>query len=530
MSEPPASTVPPPDGAGHHVRAVARGGVLNLFGSVVYGVANFVLLAVLTRELGAARAGPVIVAIAVFTILSRIAELGASTGLIRTISRARALGRVEEIRPTLLAAVVPVLVLGVVFAVVVWFSAPALAHLFGGPKTEDEIARLLRALAPFLPLSAAYTVLIQGTRGFEVMWPLVWIEKVARACAMPVVVWVAVRAGGSPVQLLYAWVMTTAVASVVAAVLTLWLVRREHSRHPTAPDGPPVDRAGLARAFWVFSLPRALSQSFDVMILWFDTLFVAALVSPEAAGIYAAGTRFLLIGTFAADAIQQATAPKVSTLLAAGRSEDAAEVVQQATAWQAAIVWPTYLGVAAFASVLLSLFGPEFVRAQDALVLLSFGMLVACLGGPATSVILMGGRSRLSMINSAVALGFNVVGNLLLVPRYGITAAGAVWALTLVIASAMPALQSTLRLRISPWSRALVTVVGTSVVTVGVACVGARLLLGDTVAGLVAAIAVGGAGYVALNWRFRRSIYSGALTEGVRRGPRAPVAAAVPRG
>jgi O-antigen/teichoic acid export membrane protein len=525
VTTPPAAA----SDTGHHVRAVARGGALNLFGSVVYGLANFVLLAVLTRELGAARAGPVIVAIAVFTILSRITELGASTGLIRTISRSRALGRVEHILPTLAVAVIPVVVLGIGFALVVWITAPELAHLFGGAKTEDEITRLLRALAPFLPLSAAYTVLIQGSRGFEVMWPLVWIEKVLRACAMPVVVWVAVRAGGGPVELLYAWVMTTAVACGVSVVVMLWLLRREHVLNPPAPDHPRVEPIAIGRAFWSFSLPRALSQSFDVMILWFDTLFVSALVNPEAAGIYAAGTRFLLIGTFATEAIQQATAPKVSALLAADRADAAEEVVQQATAWQAAIVWPTYIGVAAFASVLLTFFGPEFVRAEPALVLLSLGMLVACLGGPATSVILMGGRSRLSLLNSAVALTFNVVGNLVLVPEYGITAAGLVWGLTLVLASAMPAVQSRLRLSITPWSRALATVVLVAMGTVGVACLLARLVLGDTVTGLAVAIVAGGGAYFALNWRFRRSIYSQALTEGVRRGPREPVPATVPR-
>src|SRR5690349_11380130 len=156
----------------------------------------------------------------------------------------------------------------------------------------------------------------------------------------------------------------------------------------------------VVASFWAFSLPRAAGQSFDVAVLWLDTLLVAALIGPTAAGIYAAGTRFLLIGTFTAEAIQQAVAPRVSSLITLGQHDDAHAVITQATSWQAAITWPVYLVVIAFSSVLLGVFGPAYVQAQWALVLLSVGLLVAVVGGPSDAVILMSGRSRQSLANS----------------------------------------------------------------------------------------------------------------------------------
>ena len=127
--------------SGDHVGAVARGGALNLVGSVVYGAASFVLLAIITNGLGARKAGPVVVAIAVFTVLSRFAELGASTGVVRMVSRERALHRTERIAPTFLAAAVPVLASGTVFAALLVALATPLAHLFGGGDQSNEVAR-----------------------------------------------------------------------------------------------------------------------------------------------------------------------------------------------------------------------------------------------------------------------------------------------------------------------------------------------------------------------------------------------------
>jgi O-antigen/teichoic acid export membrane protein len=522
MSAPTVPTVVAPDpqpstGDQQHVRAVARGGAFNLVGSVIYGAANFVLLAVLTRELGAKASGPVIVAIAVFTIMSRFAELGGSTGLVRMVSRDRALGRTERIWPTLVAAIVPVLVLGIVFAGILWVTAEPLARLFSGGDDTGEIAEMLRIIAPFLPISAAYSVLVIGSRGFDTMAVQVWIEKIGRAILMPLAAYLVIQSGGGAVGAVTAWAATNLIAGVITVVAVLRLVHREHVEHPIPADAPPAPLLPIARSFWIFTLPRAFGQAFNVAVLWFDTLLVAALIGAKAGGIYAAGTRYLLIGTFVVEAIMQAVGPRVSGLLTLGHKDEARDVVRQTTTWQVAIVWPTYLLVGLFATVLLGVFGPEFVAAEAALVYLSLGMLVSCLGGPCDSVILMSGRSRQSLVNSAAALAVNVVGNLILVPKYGISAAGLVWAVTLVVGAGLPAWQSARHLQISPWSVPMVRTMVLALVTVGVPCLVARLTLGETWAGLLAALIVGGAAYCGLTWRLRRSIHLEDLLDSFRR-------------
>src|SRR5918912_11243 len=99
----------------HDVATVARGSVLNLVGS---------------RGLGARGAGLFLEAVALFTILSNAGELGADTGVVRMIPRLRALGRGQDVRRTLVVALVPVGVLGIAFAAAVYMLAPELARVF----------------------------------------------------------------------------------------------------------------------------------------------------------------------------------------------------------------------------------------------------------------------------------------------------------------------------------------------------------------------------------------------------------------
>ena len=126
------------------------------------------------------------------------------------------------------------------------------------------------------------------------------------------------------------------------------------------------------------------------------------------------------------------------------------------------------------------MFGPEYVQAQWALILLSVGLLVAVVGGPSDAVILMSGRSRQSLANSTIAFSVNLVGNLLLVPIWGISAAGGVWAATLVVAAGLPALQARRSLGLTPWSPELRRTILVALGTVGTACVLSLAVLGAT--------------------------------------------------
>ena len=77
------------------------------------------------------------------------------------------------------------LVVGIVFAVLLLWCAPALAELFGGGKQTAAITDQVRILAPFVPVASLYTVLVQGSRGFGTMGVLVGVDKIGRALRAP---------------------------------------------------------------------------------------------------------------------------------------------------------------------------------------------------------------------------------------------------------------------------------------------------------------------------------------------------------
>ncbi len=496
--------------------AVARGGATNMVGAVVYGASNFLVLVVLNRALGVDDAGVVVVAIALFNLVAVITGLGCTTGLVRTISRLRAIDEPERIPATIRVALRPVTAVSVVAAVLVAVTAPALAEVLADGDTVAEVASVLRAMAVFLPAAAVHTVVIQGTRGFDTMRPLVFIERIGRAVALPLVVGLAAALDTGPRGAGVAWAATNA----VALVFSLRALRRrvDGAVARSGRAAVPVD-AAFRRAYWRFTAPRAVGQASEVAVNWSDTIIVSALVSTTAAGIYASGTRYLLPGLFAAEALMQVTGPRISGLLARHRPREASELIKVVAGWQVAVMWPIYTLIAVFPTPLLRIFGPEVVEARGALVALSIAMLVASPVGPAASAILMAGRSRQAMANTLAVLAINLVGNLVFVPRHGITAAGVVWGVTIVVAATLPGWQCR-RLGVSTIGRPALTAAALSTATVGLAALAGRLALGDTTAGLLAAGSVGAAGYVVGLRMARSPLHLQVLRAGVRRpGP-----------
>src|SRR5204863_6856050 len=112
MSAETATTTPRASATAVDIAAVARGGALNLIGTVAAAILNFALVVVITRGLHVGGAGPFFVAVALFSILSNTCELGADTGLMRSIPRARVRGREHEARRLLVIATAPVVIAG----------------------------------------------------------------------------------------------------------------------------------------------------------------------------------------------------------------------------------------------------------------------------------------------------------------------------------------------------------------------------------------------------------------------------------
>ena len=488
---------------------------MSLVGALVSAVAGFGLVIVVTNLFPTDVAGRFFTATSLFLLLSAVAVLGTETGLGRFVLAYESRARSGDVALVLRAAFVPTLLLSAVLAVLLWVTAGSAAPLIGLRGSEGIWS--LRILAVLLPFMTLGLLSLAGTRAYGRMRTTVFVDKFGRSVAQPLLILAAWGSGFGLVGLTIMWSVPYAVAGLIAAVLFHRYFRARRGNDPT-----DATRYHHVRAeFWSYTWPRSVTRVSQLAIQRLDIILVAAMRSPTEAAIYTAATRFVGLGQFGSQAIQQVLQPKFTWLLANDEHDVMRDIYRISTAWSMAICWPLYLVVGCAPFVYLGVFGPEYEGAVWVVLLMVGAMLFGVASGPADTLLLMAGRSRLSLMNSLVALTIDVVLCVVLIPRFGITGAAVAWAIANVVRCGLAVVQVGTELRVVSVSRASISVAVICLMTFVTPLVLVAVVVGLNVLLLAALLPFCLAAYAIALYLNRRVLMLGVLRGLVRGRPRA---------
>ena len=495
-----------------HLERLARRGSASVFGAGFSAAFGVLLVAVVTNGFSPTVAGTLFAATSAFLILESVALLGTDTGLVKWLPAQIASGRAADVPRTLVVSAVPALAFSLIIGTGLYFGAPSLAPHMVGPAAADTMTTILQTLALVMPVAALHDQVMAATRGAGSQKPTVLVENIGRLGLQAGGVLLAYLAGGGPHALALAWSLPYLVGLAAGGT---WL-RRLVLRRTAAGSAPATPWGVVAREFWAFTAPRAIARVTQTALKRSDIVLVAALASPADAALYTAATRFIVLGQLFVQSVQQALSPQIAALFARGESRAANSVYQAATLWSMIASWPLYLTLAGFAPTVMAVFGEGYDVANDVVVILSLTMLLATACGPVDSVLLMAGRSWLSLRNSCVALAVNVGLSLALIPIAGLRGAAIAHAVALVVRNLQPLIQVRRHLSMWPVTRSTVRVAGLALFcfgSVGVIVVVAGLPL----AADVGLLGVGLLVYLTVVWAWRGTLGLDAFRSALRR-------------
>lgn len=446
-------------GAGEPVIGrIARAGSANLIAAGIGAVANLVIVIVVTRNWPQSLAGAFFAVTSIFLLALSLVELGVDQGFVRFQARNIAMGRHSASRRIIRVGMLSVLGTSSVAAtLLVIFSGP-IGAVVADSGTAVAASTMTQVVALSLPFAAMYDLLLALTRGHSQMRPTIVIERICRPVAQVAFLVLALLAGSSDPKILAgAWV-----APYLGGFVLAGLAVRRLPQPPAA--GLQEGGTAVIADFWSFTAPRGVARFFQAGLQRADIALVSALAGPAASAVYTAATRFLVVGQVATQALQQVSEPHLARLIALEENRAVKEVFRQLTLWSVTMTWPIYLLVAIFAEPLLTLvFGEEYAVGGLALTILALTMLFATAMGPLDVLLLMAGRSGLSLMNTGAALVIDLAGCLLLVPSFGIEGASLAWAAAIVGRNLLGIIQVARHLHIGPANAA--------VVRRGVACI-----------------------------------------------------------
>ncbi|MFC4050283.1 polysaccharide biosynthesis C-terminal domain-containing protein [Actinomadura syzygii] len=498
---------PEPSG-GPNLNRLARGGALNLVGAAVAGVQGLALVFLVAHLYSQRIAGTFFAATSLFIILQAVSGLGTDAGLLRWLPRHLALGDRTAALRTVPVALVPVAATAAVAALVLAATSSWTAGHIGADDPGQAVG-MVRVLALFLPLAGAHDALLAATRGYGSMRPTVLVDKILRQTLQVAGVIAAALLSDDATWLAFAWAAPYLPCIAVAALWYLRISRRGRAPSATAEPVAPGGSAWgpLANDFWRFTGPRAFAQICQTAFQRADIVLVAALSSPREAAIYTAATRFIVISQLVTQAVQNVMQPAVSKLMALSDRTGAQRIFAVCASWNLVLAWPVHLSIAVGAPVYVASFGDGYRGSgQTVTVILAMAMLVATATGARDVMLLMAGRSGLSLVNQSAALTVNLVLNVLLIPPFGIAGAAAARAAGLLVRTLLALVQVRRILGMSPASAGLFWAGGSAVVSFAAVPLAVRLVAGSGPAALAAGLVPGAILYVVLLWAGRERL------------------------
>jgi O-antigen/teichoic acid export membrane protein len=483
---------------------VARGGSFAVLGTGAGSVLGFVLTLVLTHGLTTTTAGQFFSATAIFIVLQTFLSFGVGAGLVRFVPRFRALDRQADLPALLVVAFVPVIALGIVGSVALWFAAPTLASHLGSHDTGAALSSIRILALLFLPGTIEVGV-VESTRAFGSVRNYVLLQQLGIPAARPLLVGIAIATGAPLWGVVLAWLIPLLLALLLAGALLARRLRELFGRSLAWPDRTASVRE-IATEYWSFTGARGLAGVMEILLNWLDVLLVAALASPAEAAIYAAASRFITSGTLVLQALRVAIAGDVSAALARRDTDRVSQIYSTASQWVVLSSWPLYLVMAVFAPTVLRIFGASYPAGAHAMTVLCVAMLVNLAAGNVGTVLLMGGRSSWVLMDKAAALAVNVAANLVLVPHFGITGAAVAWAVTIVGDSVLAFCQVRWGMRIGGSLRGLVLAGALALGCFAIVPVAVRMLAGSSLPAMSVAIALSLALYLPMVWVRRNSL------------------------
>ncbi len=215
----------------------------------------------------------------------------------------------------------------------------------------------------------------------------------------------------------FVWIVAIGYFGIAAGQM-FWLVGAIRP----IPTERPVP-TGEARRWWRFALPWMIIVVATDFFFDLDLILLSGYLSREELAIFGVCTRIFSLVSFAVVAVYSVTLPDIfESNVAADKAGFAAKL------GEANLVATTIAGILLVVMVIggpvaLMLFGPEFMAGAVPLAILCLSLIVRSAMGPASLVLSIHDRPYAPLPAIAISLTALVVGNLLLVPPFGLMGA-----------------------------------------------------------------------------------------------------------
>ncbi len=421
---------------------VAKGGSIAFIGTAGTRGLTYIYNFALIFFLGAESFGQFTLALAIIMFIGLISSAGLPQGIIRygaIEANANGIAGTHQVVKTAFKVVVPVsILLGLATA----FAASTIANLV---FKKPELTQLLQILAISIPFMALQSTLLAATRALKVMrWTaIVGIVQPAIALVAGIIlVKVGLGANGAAAAYAASYLLGTSLA-------LFYYVRMIPKDQRKA---EPYPLAHMLK----FSVPLSMTEWMHFANERTEIFFLGFLPSAVGVSLYKVAWSLAGLETLLRQSLEQILAPYSSDLSHRRRISDL-EVLYKTTAkWGFTAALMIFLVYMLYGKEIMGVFDPTLASGGGVLLMLAFAQLFNEFTGACNTILIMSGRSDLTLMNTVILFGSSIALDWLLIPRFGVVGAGIAGGATVILINILRVAEVWWTLRIHPFKLSFV--------------------------------------------------------------------------
>lgn len=377
----------------------------------------------LVAHLGPKDYGLFALSLAVVGVVTTLTSFGLSGGVARYVPFFHGREEYGKLRGVILFALGAVAAASLVGMAGLLIMARPLSNFLTGGTEFRKVLLIIALATPFL---ATRPILMKS---------LVTLHRIKFRVLSRDLLENVVKLGLTALFLLFGYGLLGAVWSYVLAVASSWALGLYLLERRVV----PIFTSAVAPVFQVgellaFSMPLFFTYMLVPLQNWIDTFFLSYFRTMPEVGIYNVGLLLASLLALLPNLLLPAAYPHIINYYGRGEMEDAKMLARKVSRWVLLAVAPATLWLILVGHELLPLlFGSEYDDGISVVYFLAFGYFAVSMALPCRRILSMVKRTDLIFRVTVVSVVINVLGNLILVPRYGMLGAASATSIALVV-------------------------------------------------------------------------------------------------
>mgnify|MGYP002762402811 FL=1 len=318
------------------------------------------------------------------------------------------------------------LVLSIIIGSAVFLTAPLIASEF---FKSPELTNIIRIFGLLPIVAGPYDRMLDASLGYNTTKYRVLTKNIIENALKLLFTVLLIGLGYQLMGAVWAWVLAT----FAGAAVSFYFLEKKLGPLLTS----DVDAEYKHREIIKYSYPLMLSSVIGTVQGWADTAIIGYFMDNVSVGIYNAAYPTAMLITIPSQALGSLALSSLSEI--GQKSEKSREkALKTLTNWTFALVFPAFLLMAFFSRETIQiLFGDAYLKGSLALSILAFSNLISASVGRLNSYLKSKGYTKLIFYNTILTVSLNLILNIYLIPKYGITGAAISTLISTILAEAL---------------------------------------------------------------------------------------------